>query len=138
MIYLNLGIFFALLGGAWWLYTLGAVAIEMTMAYITNRPAMKSPYLRWMIKPKADLYGDDKRPYRDAGLNHKHALDVGHLFGTFALGMMYTLLTIGLWPITLTILTLRLLRKYNTDEVFQLRVTALLKRKPKQPVHYDL
>jgi len=137
-IYFNLGLFFALLATAWYLVTLGAVIFELTAAYIKDRPAVKSPYLRFMIKAKASLYSDTMRRYRVHGFEEVDALTGEHLAGTAALGLLYSTATLLLWPITLIVLTLKTLRKYNTDESFQLRVDVILKRKEKKEVHYDL
>ncbi len=120
--YTYIGSAFGLLFLLIWVYTLGLTFYLKAEAYVNGRPAMRTEYLRLLLEgftegtPK--LYSSDKRVYQDAGLDYTRALTGENVAGIISLGFMIVLCTLLFWPVTLTILILRGLRRYNTDEEF--------------------
>ncbi len=121
-IYMYIGSTFTFIFTLVWVYTLGAALYLKAEAYINGRPAVRSEYLRLLLESFTEgtpsLYSDDRRQYQDAGLDHTRALTGDNVAGIIFLGFGIILSTILVWPITLTILGLRGLRRYNTDEEF--------------------
>ena len=121
-IYMYIGSTLALVFTLVWVYTVGIALYLKAEAYINGRPAVRSEYLRLLLEGFTEgtpsLYTEDRRQYQDAGLDHTRALTGDNVAGIIFLGFGIILSTILVWPITLTILGLRGLRRYNTDEEF--------------------
>ena len=106
-----------------WMYTLTLTLYRKAEAYIHGRPALRNNYLRLLIPNFTDgkpvsMYSDDRRKYSDAGLDHTLALTGENVAGIIFVGFCIVVSTLLLWPISLTVLGLRGLRRYNTDEEF--------------------
>lgn len=131
-IYFSIGSFLGLIVGCVWLFTFAVVLWEKTNAYIHNRLAIKSAYLRFMVKAEASMYSYDRIKYERAELDPKLALTGEHVAGVFFIGLLFTVCTLLLWPITMIILTLKGLRAYNTNPVFADIVDRLFSRQEKK------
>jgi len=121
-IYMTIGSTFGFIFALIWVYTLGLTLYIRAKAYIHGRPPVRTNYLRLLLEGLTEgtpsMYTSDRRRYIQAGLNHDHALTGENVAGILFLGFLIVVVTLLLWPITLTWLTLRGLRRYNTNEEF--------------------
>ncbi len=121
-IYTYIGSFFALGFGLIWMYTLGVVLYLKAEAYVHGRPAMRTEYLRLLLEGvtegKPEMWTDDRREYQAAGLDHTRALTGENVAGIIFIGLLIVFGTLLVWPISLIVIGLRVLRRYNTDEEF--------------------
>lgn len=121
-IYMYIGSTFTLIFTLIWVYTLGLTLYLKAEAYIHGRPAVRTEYLRLLLEAftqgTPSLYTDDRRAYQAADLDYTRALTGDNVAGIIFLGLGIIIGTLLLWPISLIVLGLRGLRRYNTDEDF--------------------
>ncbi len=117
-----IGVTFSVIFALIWMYTLGITFYLKGTAYIYGRPAMRTEYLRLLLKSFTDddpyMYHEEKKVYNDLDLDYRLALTGDNVAGIIFFGALIVLCTILFWPVTLLILILRGLRRYNTDEEF--------------------
>ena len=121
-IYMIIGSTFAFVFALIWVYTIGLTLYRQAAAYINGYPAVRNEYLRLLLEGFTEgtpsLYTSDRRRYQEAGLDYNLALTGENFVGILFIGGLIVITTYLLWPISLTVLTLRGLRRYNTNEEF--------------------
>lgn len=118
-IILNIGFFFGFITFILYLIVFGIVLFEFASAYVNGRMPVRPQVVNWIFREPFHMYSWDRDKYEELGQDPDQALTGEYAAAVGAGGAVLVFAMVGLWPIILTLLALKVMREYNTNEQFR-------------------
>lgn len=133
-IFIDIGLFFGAITLIAYLIVFGIVIFGFVSAYINGRLPIRPQVVNWIFPKPFYVFSRDRQKYIKAEQDPDQALTGEYAAAIGIGGLILTLVIVLLWPIILTLIALRGIREYNTNEQFR----SLFDRNPQSKKEHPL